>query len=124
MTAWTSEELAGIGDAEELDIGSRRPDGTLRRFVTIWVVRVGGDLYVRSIKGRSGTWFRGALAAGEGRIRAGGIDRDVAFEDASPEVHAPVTAAYHQKYDRYGPSIVGTVVSHGAEASTLRLLPR
>jgi hypothetical protein len=124
MTAWTSEELTGIGDADELDIASRRPDGTLRPFVTIWVVRVGGDLHVRSVKGRFGTWLRDARAAGEGRIRAGGIERDVAFEEASPEVCAPVTAAYHEKYDRYGPSIVGTVVSHEAETSTLRLLPR
>ena len=56
MTAWTSEELTSIGDAEELAIASRRPDGTLGPFVTIWVVRTGGDLYVRAVKGRSGTW--------------------------------------------------------------------
>ena len=124
MTVWTSEELARIGDAEELDIASRRPDGTLGRFVTIWVVRVSGDLYVRSVKGRSGTWFRGALAAGEGRIQAGGIERDVTFEEAGSDVHAPVTAAYHEKYDRYGPSIVGTVVSAESATSTLRLVPR
>jgi hypothetical protein len=124
MTTWTSEELARIGDAEELDIASRRPDGTLGRFVTIWVVRVGGDLYVRSVKGRSGTWFRRALAAGEGRIRAGGIERDITFEEAGSDVHAPVTAAYHEKYDRYGPSIVGTVVSAESATTTLRLVAR
>ena len=124
MTTWTSEELARIGDAEELDIASRQPDGTLGRFVTIWVVRAGDDLYVRSVNGRSGSWFRRALAAGEGRIRAGGVERDVAFEEASSEVHALVTAAYHEKYDRYGPSIVGTVVSAGSATTTLRLVPR
>lgn len=90
MTAWTSEELTSIGDAEELAIASRRPDGSLRPFVTIWVVRAGGDLYVRSVKGRSGAWFRRALAAGEGRIRAGGVEeRDVAFEAAGSEVQGP-----------------------------------
>jgi hypothetical protein len=36
----------------------------------------------------------------------------------------PVTAAYHEKYDRYGPSIVGTVVSAESAATTLRLVPR
>ena len=124
MTAWTSEELAKIGDAEELAIASSRPDGTLGRFVTIWVVRTGRDLYVRSVKGRSGNWFRRVLAAGEGRIRAGGVERDVAFEEAGREVHASVTAAYHAKYDRYGPGIVGTVVSAESAQSTLRLVPR
>jgi hypothetical protein len=124
MTTWTSEELAKIGNAEELAIASRRPDGTLRPFVTIWVVRAGDDLYVRSVKGRSGTWYRRALAAGEGRLRAGGVERDVAFEEAGPEVQSPVTAAYHEKYDRYGPSIVGTVVSAESATTTLRLVPR
>ncbi len=124
MITWTSEELASIGDAEELAIASRRPDGTLGPFVTIWVVRTGSDLYVRSVNGRSGRWFRRALAAGEGRIRAGGVERDVAIDEAAPEVHAAVTAAYHEKYDRYGPSIVGTVVSAESATTTLRLLPR
>jgi hypothetical protein len=124
MTTWTSEELAKIGNAEELAIAARRPDGTLRPFVTIWVVHTGGELYVRSVKGRSGTWFRRALAAGEGRIRAGGVERDVAFEEAGPEVYAAVTAAYHEKYDRYGPSVVGSVVSAESAATTLRLVPR
>ena len=124
MTTWTSEELAKIGDAEELAIASRRPDGTLGRFVTIWVVRTGDDLYVRSVKGRSGTWFRRAVAAGRGRIRAGGVERDVAFEEAGSDIHAPVTTAYHEKYDRYGPSIVGTVVSAESATTTLRLVPR
>ena len=124
MTSWTSEELAKIGNAEELAIASRRPDGTLRPFVTIWVVCTGGDVYVRSIKGRSGTWLRRALAAGEGQIRAGGVERDVAFEEAGSEVQAPVTAAYHEKYDRYGASIVGTVVSAESATTTLRLVPR
>ena len=124
MTSWTKEELAKIGNAEELDIASRRPDGTLRPFVTIWVVRADGDLYVRSVNGRSGAWFLRALAAGEGRIRAGGVERDVAFEEAGSAVQAPVTAAYHEKYDRYGPSIVGTVVSVESATTTLRLVPK
>lgn len=124
MITWTSEELASIGDAEELAIASRQPDGTLGPFVTIWVVRMGSDLYVRSVNGRSGRWLRRALAGGEGRIRAGGVERDVAIDEAAPEVHAAVTAAYHEKYDRYGPSIVGTVVSAESATATLRLLPR
>lgn len=103
MTSWMSEDIVKIGDAEELDVASRRPDGTLRSFVTIWVVRSGDDHYVRSIHGRSGTWIRRAPAAGEGRIRAGGLERDVAFEQAGPEIQAAVTAAHHEKYARYGP---------------------
>ncbi len=59
MTGWTSDELTRIGTATELQIASRRGDGSLNRPRTIWVVRVGDDLYVRSMYGRAGGWFPG-----------------------------------------------------------------
>ena len=124
MSGWTAAELAAVGAADELDLASRRPDGSLRRFVTIWGVRLGDDLYVRSAYGYDNPWFQRALASGEGRLRAGGVDRDVAFEVPGPEVIEDLHAAYHAKYDRYGPRMVGTVVSPEAARSTLRLVPR
>jgi hypothetical protein len=51
MTAWTSDELTKIGTADELLITSLRRDGTLRNPVTVWVLRHGDDLYVRSVSG-------------------------------------------------------------------------
>jgi hypothetical protein len=64
------------------------------------------------------------LKSGEGRIRAAGVECDVAFEQPGPDIADAVTAAYRSKYDRYGPSIVGTVISAEAVKSTLRLVPR
>lgn len=58
MTTWTSNELNKIGTAEELQIASLRRDGTLRKPVIIWVVRLGDDLYVRSVNGRTSAWFQ------------------------------------------------------------------
>jgi hypothetical protein len=124
MTAWTADELARIGESDELGISSRRSDGSLRPFVTIWGVRLGNDVYVRSAHGYDNPWFRRALASGEGRVRAGGVERDVAFEVPGPEVEEDLHRAYHAKYDRYGPSPVGAVVSPEAARSTLRLVPR
>src|SRR5881396_2798831 len=77
MTAWTSDELNKIGAAEELEIASIRRNGGRRNPVTIWVVRYGDDLYVRSVNGRTGTWFRGAQDRHEARIQAGGAGKDV-----------------------------------------------
>lgn len=68
-------------------------------------------------------WFRRARASGTGRIRAGGVEKDVAYEEPEDGVHATVDAAYHAKYDRHGPRIVGTVVGPQVEAVTIRLLP-
>ena len=122
--AWTSDELTRIGRAQELQIASLRPDGTLRPYVTIWLARVGDDIYVRSAYGSTNPWFVRAQRTGAGRIRAGGVERDVVFGEADPDVHADIDAAYHTKYDRYGPAIVGSVVGDQAVAVTIRLLPR
>jgi hypothetical protein len=123
MTTWTAEELDRVGAADELQIASRRADGSLRPFVTIWVARVGDELFVRSAYGPGNPWFRRAQASGAGRIRAGGVERDVAFVEPPADVHEAVDAAYHAKYDRYGPKIVGTVVGPQVIATTLRLEP-
>jgi hypothetical protein len=124
MTTWTSDELTRIGGAEELQLASVRPDGTLRPYVTMWVIRAGDELYVRSAHGPTNPWFRRAKASGVGRIRAGGLERDVTFAEAAPDVHAAIDAAYHAKYDRYGPRIVGSVVGPQVEAVTIKLVPR
>ena len=121
MATWTPEELDRIGQAEELHLATRRRDGGLSRYVTMWVVRAGGSLYVRSAYGPGNPWYRRARAAGEGRVRAGGVERDVTFESTDAAVQSGIDAAYHAKYDRYGPQIVGSVTGPDAEAVTVRL---
>ena len=99
MTAWTDDELNKIGRAEELRIASLRQDGTLRKPVIIWVVRLGEDLYVRCVNGREGAWFRGVLTRYEGRISAGGVEKDVLFvEETDPDINAQIDEAYLTKY--------------------------
>jgi hypothetical protein len=125
MTAWTSDELNKIGKAEELQIASLRGDGTLRKSLPIWVVRLGDDLYVRSMNGRTGAWFCGVQVRHEGHIQAGGVEKDVAFiEETDPDLNGQIDAAYHTKYRRYGASIVGTIVSSEARSATIKLVPR
>jgi hypothetical protein len=126
VTAWMNDELSTIGAAEELEIASLRSDGTLRKPVTIWVVRVGDDLYVRSVNGRSGFWFRGAQDRHEGRIEAGGIRKDVTFVDveSGSDLEDQIDAAYRAKYRHYAPSIVNSLLTLQARAATLKLVPR
>ena len=127
MTTWTPERLTAVGGAEELQISSRRRDGSIRPPITIWVVRVGDDLFVRSAYGIDNPWFRRAKASGNGRIVAGGVEADVDFvfvDEADAALQAEIDAAYHAKYDRYGPAIVGTVVDEHSWPSTIRLVAR
>jgi len=124
MTTWTSDELTKIGKAEELEIASLRADGTLRKPVIIWVVRVGDDLYVRSVNGRISAWFRGTQVRHEGHIQAGGVDKDVTFvEETDPGINDKIDAAYRTKYSRY-PQDVAPMVTSEVRATTLKLVPR
>ena len=124
MTTWTKDELERVGNAEELQIASLRGDGTLRKPVIIWVVRVGGDLYVRSVNGRTSGWFRGVLTRHEGRIWAGGVEKDVTFvEETDPGINDQIDAAYLAKYRRY-PQYVAPMVIPLSQAATIKLVPR
>ena len=120
---WSADELARIGDAEELRLAPRRDDGSLRSFTTMWVVRTGDELYVRSAGGPRRPWYRHAMAGHVGQIRAGGIEADVQFAEATAGSQSAIDAAYHAKYDRYGAAIVGHVTGPDAHAVTVRLLP-
>ena len=124
MTAWTSDELARIGAAEELEIAPRRQDGALRKPTTIWGVRHGDDLYVRSYRGRSGAWFQGAEECHEGQIQAGGIEKDVAFVNADHGLDDAIDRAYRTKYGHYDARYVDPMVGAEARATTIKLVPR
>jgi hypothetical protein len=124
MNEWTSDELTRIGNAEELEIASVRSDGTRRKPVTIWVARDGDSLYVRSVKGPSSAWFRGTQDRHEGRIRAGGLEKDVTFVRADQAIEAKVDAAYRAKYRRYAGSILNSVLTPPARSTTTKLVPR
>jgi hypothetical protein len=124
MTVWTNDELNKIGKAEELQIASLRGDGTLRKLMTIWVVHLGNDLYVRSVNGRTSDWFRGVQTRHEGRIHAGGVEKDVIFvEEPDTNINDQIDAAYAVKYHRYA-SIIPSINSTAARAATIKLVPR
>jgi hypothetical protein len=75
VSEWTSEELSKIetGSAEDRVDATRR---TARKAVTIWVVRHGDQIYVRSVNGLTagGSWHPDAPSR---HIRAGGVTKDV-----------------------------------------------
>ncbi len=100
-----------------------REDGSLTKPVTIWAVRVGDELYVRSVRGDAGGWYRAAERRHEGRIEGGEVAVDVVFEDAARQLDDEIDAAYKEKYGY--PSIpVDSVSADGAKATTIRVVPR
>ena len=56
-----ADDLARLRAAEEVDIETQSPEGAIHR-TTIWLVVDGQDVFVRSVRGRQGRWFREAAA--------------------------------------------------------------
>jgi hypothetical protein len=124
MTRWTRDELTKIEAADELEIATRRRDSSLRKPTTIWVVRLGDDVYVRSVNGRAAAWFRGTQVSGEGRIAAGSVEKDVTFGGADDDINDQIDDAYRSKYSRYSANVVGSVLTPEARSATIKILPR
>ncbi|MFI1359632.1 DUF2255 family protein [Streptomyces sp. NPDC020898] len=59
----------------------------------------------------------------QGRVSAGGVRKDVTFQDADPGDWSGVDAAYRRKYGSYK-GIVDHVLTEKSRESTTRLVPR
>lgn len=121
---WPADVLERFGSAEEIEISTRRVDGTLRGYVPIWVVAVDGDLYVRSYRGGDGAWYRHATQHPFGAIRFGNHQREVTFTPAGGAVRPAVDAVYRAKYARYGDNYLRPMLAEPAVAATLRVIPQ
>jgi hypothetical protein len=125
--AWPAGALARFGAAGEIEISTRRRDGSLRPFVPIWIITVGGTLYVRSYRGAGGAWYRHAIQHPAGAIRAAGQPADVTFTPAGQQQRDLMKAiddAYRSKYARYGDTYLQPMLAGRAIATTLQLTPQ
>ncbi|MFI6492957.1 DUF2255 family protein [Streptomyces sp. NPDC050564] len=93
------------------------PQGSRR---TIWVVRVGDDIDVRSVNGPTSDWYRGTRARQEGHVQAGAVGRDVTLVDVDEEINDAVDAAYRAKYGHYASYIIKAITSPKGFAELLR----
>lgn len=121
---WKNEQLSAVAAPDELQIATRRPDGTLRRPVTIWHVRHGDDLYVRSVNGPTSGWYRSAQTRRQARVAAVGIEQDVDLVDTDHRLDDQIDAEYRTKYGRYSENTLRRITSPQARSTTLKLVPR
>jgi hypothetical protein len=113
--------LEHLGDVDEIRIGFKRPDGSSGS-TPVWVVQVGEDIYVRSMNGPSGGWYRRLRAIPAGEVRDDGHVHPVhAKPVADPATVDAVTRAYENKYG--GSPYVRPLLGRDAAGATLRLDP-
>lgn len=118
---WDPAELATIDVAGESTVAAYRPDGTVRTPRIIWHVVADGHLFIRSVRGTDGAWYRGVERTGTGVLEADGVRAEVTFtrDDAHD---AAIDQAYRAKYGTG--SAVQSITSPTASATTLRVDPR
>ena len=132
---WTADELARIDAAGEVDVATRRQDGTLRTARVVWIVRRDDAVYVRSVNGPTAAWYRGVRSRHEGELTAGRLHRDVVFveageragdgdldDDLDGDLDGDLDDAYRDKYGRSS-SAVARITADVARTTTLRLDP-
>ena len=121
MSAWTAEELHALDRVSEIRVAGRRQDGSLRTLTIVWHAVVDGSLYVRSVRGVEGSWYKGVVRHHEGAISWAGQTRDVTY---IPDHKADdqIDKAYVDKYGNGSPT--RAITNTTAKATTLRIEPR
>jgi hypothetical protein len=94
--------LAALEAAEEVRIETTRLGGERpTRRTIIWVVVEGGEVFVRSVRGEAGLWFRELVAVRAARLHVPGLDEPVAVRAVAATDPASVercSAALRAKY--------------------------
>jgi hypothetical protein len=129
MTAntWFQEDLDLFGGAAEVEVSSVRRDGSWSRSRIVWIVRVGDQLYLRSVNGPEASWYRSTRSRHQGRLEAHGKLRDVMWVDIDaaehPDINPAIDAEYARKY-RGSTSAIAHINSKQARGTTMRVDPR
>jgi hypothetical protein len=122
--SFASDTLQLIDETREVRIKTCRDEDAPVHRTTIWVVTVDGTVFVRSVRGREGRWYRevsenpaAALHVGHDRIAV----RAVPVTDEA-KIRA-VSEAYREKYGRTSPGSTRAMVQPETLPTTLRLEP-
>lgn len=121
IVGWNEEELKLFDSSDELHLSSSRADGRLSSPTTMWMVRRGQDVFVRSVNGRASQWFRRTQEAKQGRIQVGHLEQDVQFKEVDAAIADELDELYRRKYGRYAQSIVDRITSDYAREAALEL---
>lgn len=126
MSGWIKVELDKIAKADDLHIAPFREDGKTYGTPTwIWSVKAGDALYVRGYNGQESRWYQAAVRQKAGRIIAGGMTKEVAFEAVSgsgdDSINDQIDEAYRVKYR--GSAYLKPMIGERARAATVRVVP-
>lgn len=122
--SFDTETLNLLDETDEVLIETRRDADSPEHRTIVWVVVVEGEVFVRSVRGTKGRWYReissnpeGALHVGEHRIP---VRAAPATDDATVEA---VSQAYRSKYEESWPGPTAAMLRPDVLPTTLKLSP-
>jgi len=120
VTAFDAATLDSLHRTREVGIRTRRHP---ERAITIWIVVVDGAVYVRSVRGRTGQWFRSAVHDGDATLVIDG--RDVAVRVVPVTDQTTIDAVSGGLSSKYASSpYLPSMLRADVLSTTLRLDPR
>ena len=119
-----SDILRLLDETEEARIETRRDDDSPEHRTIIWVVTVEGEVFVRSVRGERGRWYREVSANPDAALHVG--DRRIPVRTVpvrgEPMIGA-VSDAYRDKYGRTAPGSTRAMLRPETLPTTLKLEP-
>ena len=123
MPNFAADQLSTFAAADEVEIETRARPGSPVHRVIIWVVVDDGEVYLRSVRGPRGRWFRELIAAAEGALHVAGIRHRVRAELAADDISIErCSRGLESKYAR-DPAL-RTMLRVETLPTTIRLEPR
>ncbi len=94
------------------------------RQLPIWIVVVGDDVYVRSVRGIEGKWYQALLGGTTARLHAGDTVWGITSEQVSDAAEIEqVSRAFRSKYEKRWPQPTAAMLRPAVLPTTLRIWP-
>jgi hypothetical protein len=120
MANFDADTLRALRDADEVAIRTGKHPANA---VTIWVVVADDEVFVRSVRGAKGRWYRDLAAGGPATLEFAG--RRLAVQAIPANDPAQVDRASREYLRKYQPSpYAQAMVKPEVLSTTLRLEPR
>ncbi|HEX2729498.1 MAG TPA: DUF2255 family protein [Rubrobacteraceae bacterium] len=122
--SFDAEVLRLLDETSEVRIETRRDADAPEHRTIVWVVVVDGGVFVRSVRGPKGRWFREIRANSEGALHVGGRRIPVRAVSATDEpTVSAVSEAFRSKYEERWPGPTAAMARPDVLPTTLRLEP-
>jgi hypothetical protein len=120
-----ADQLRKLAENDEVVIETRLDPKSPKHRTVIWIVPTDEGIYVRSVRGTRGRWYREATANPAVIIHAGRRKAAAWAEAAeSSAVIKAVNRAYQEKYGERWPDDIRSMLKPSVLHTTIQLTPR